>query len=254
MGDKIDIKGYFSALKLPDWQYSGDLKVDSGGQSKVVEVIRSDGVKGVFRLLKSNSPIDIERFKREVSILTDPKFQNSHIVPIHLDSLTMESDGYWYISEKGESFIEYWLNFRRGKSAQSILERAIEIVLELSNALVNLHDEGVVHRDIKPENIVIIRGKTMLIDFGLVYLPKSQRITPRGSTTGNFGFSPEQARYWQDTVTPWFDIFNLGQLLIWMTFERSSKRWRGPIHWRFEERCNQNGNFCINNERLVRES
>ena len=49
-----------------------------------------------------------------------------------------------------------------------ISEKEVRAILpQLSNALMDIHSQGVLHRDIKPENIIMTeKGDTILIDFG----------------------------------------------------------------------------------------
>lgn len=60
------------------------------------------------------------------------------------------------------------------RSLRSDLERAalspgelLELVQALAEALVFLHEQGLVHRDVKPENLVLANGSWKLSDFGL---------------------------------------------------------------------------------------
>ena len=48
---------------------------------------------------------------------------------------------------------------------------ALEIIIQVGNALASAHAKGIVHRDIKPENIMLRRdGYVKVVDFGLAKL------------------------------------------------------------------------------------
>jgi len=44
---------------------------------------------------------------------------------------------------------------------------ALEISLQVAEAMAYLHDQGICHRDLKPGNILLLRGNVRLADFGL---------------------------------------------------------------------------------------
>ncbi|MEZ5429523.1 MAG: protein kinase [Pyrinomonadaceae bacterium] len=106
---------------------------------------------------------------------------------------------------------------------------ALDITIQIANALVAAHSAGIVHRDIKPENIMLRDdGYVKVLDFGLAKLTekKSDKLnaeaarllqgrTNPGMVIGTANYmSPEQARGLEvDTRS---DIFSLGVLLYEM--------------------------------------
>jgi TolB-like protein len=102
---------------------------------------------------------------------------------------------------------------------------AIEIGVQLADALADAHAAGIVHRDIKPENIIITpRGHPKILDFGLASFTASgmscenaatEMKTADGVTLGTAAYmSPEQALgAGYDHRT---DIFSLGIVLYEM--------------------------------------
>ena len=62
-------------------------------------------------------------------------------------------------------------------------EQAIKLARQICEGLEKAHQAGVIHRDIKPSNIVIdTDGRPKLLDFGLVAVQSTERITKSGST------------------------------------------------------------------------
>ena len=223
-------------LELPaGWVADG--KTRRGGQATALYVRDGSGREGVYRQLKGLvSPKARERFRREVGILSGGAVQHRSVV--RLLEWDADTERPWYISERGDPFIEWWHNWRHGQ-AEAVVTKAVDVVRQLGGALAACHVQGVVHRDVKPTNLVVKRGEEqpwpMLIDFGLAYEGDSPRLTDSHEAIGNRRFSPDPVRSRMEDVPAWLDVFALAQLLIWMLDEQMSDRasWLRPLHWRY---------------------
>ncbi len=97
---------------------------------------------------------------------------------------------------------------------------AVDITLQIAQALVHAASRGVVHRDIKPSNIILTpQGRAKLVDMGLARRferDADHGLTQSGMTLGTFDYiSPEQARDPRD-VDVRSDLYSLGCTLFHM--------------------------------------
>ena len=137
---------------------------------------------------------------------------------------------------EGEYFIA--MELLRGETLQQRLwrgplpaEMAVELGIQLSDALQAAHSKGILHRDLKPSNIFLSeRGQAKLLDFGLArslsatpVMRASDRtaslgdpnLTSPGTALGTVAYmSPEQAR--GEELDPRSDLFSLGAVLYEM--------------------------------------
>lgn len=133
----------------------------------------------------------LSRFKREaksMAALTHP-----NIISVY--DFDVQGDTYYIVMEYIEGgtlkdLIE--MHTRRGEKLS--LARAVQIILELADALSFAHSRGMIHRDIKPANVMINgRGSAILMDFGIAKMTSGPTYTATGAMIGTPAYmSPEQ--------------------------------------------------------------
>jgi serine/threonine protein kinase len=107
-------------------------------------------------------------------------------------------------------------------------DQALQIAIDIAEALDKAHRRGIVHRDLKPGNVVLTKAGAKLLDFGLakpqptlaldgmsVNTTRGQPITGSGTILGTLHYmAPEQAE--GKEADPRSDIFSLGVLIYEM--------------------------------------
>ncbi|MHC1562530.1 serine/threonine-protein kinase [Actinomycetospora sp. C-140] len=147
-----------------------------------------------------------ERFRRES--LAAASLVSPHIVPIHDFG---EVEGRLFIDMR---LIEGADLTTRLDGHPVSVERAVNIVLQVCDALSDAHSRGVMHRDVKPSNILLTDSDfAYLVDFGIATTSTADTgLTATGTTVGTFGYmAPE--RFDGTAADPRADIYSLGCVL-----------------------------------------
>ncbi|MGH8441824.1 MAG: serine/threonine-protein kinase [Nevskiaceae bacterium] len=148
------------------------------------------------------------RFEREARAAG--KLSHSGVVTIH--DLVKDDSGQPHIVME---FVDGTTLTRMLAGKQISYSRAVEIGIELAQALDYAHGQGLVHRDIKPDNIIIAKdGRAKIMDFGIARMGSAD-LTQAGQILGTPSFmAPEQ--YLSSRVDSRADLFSLGSTLYLM--------------------------------------
>ena len=95
------------------------------------------------------------------------------------------------------------------------VQAAVQVGVQLADALAHVHDQGVLHRDLKPSNVLLRGDQALLTDFGLaLHDTDGTRLTAQGMFLGTPGYwPPEQAQGDVASFSPATDVYGLGAVL-----------------------------------------
>jgi TolB-like protein/lipoprotein NlpI len=149
-----------------------------------------------------------ERFHREAQAAA--ALDHPNICTVHEVG---ESDGQPYLAM---TLIEGRTLQERIAEGPLSLEEALEIAIQVAQALRSAHERGIVHRDVKPANVMLTeKGLAKVMDFGLARFASGPDFTKSCTVMGTPAYmSPEQAR--GERVDPRTDIWALGCTLFAM--------------------------------------
>ena len=167
--------------------------IGGGGMANVYlahdMILDRDVAVKMLRLDFANDEEFIRRFHREAQSATSLTHPN--IVNIY--DVGEENDLYYIVMEyvEGQTLKQYIQQYSPLR-----VEKAIEIMKQLTSAITHAHQNHIIHRDIKPHNILIDRdGKVKITDFGIAMALSATSITQTNSVLGSVHYlSPEQAR------------------------------------------------------------
>ena len=152
-----------SSGSLQDLRRAIEAPLGAGGMGEVYKATdtrldRTVAIK-VLPAHVADDPDLRQRFEREAKTISS--LNHPHICTLHdigtqdgIDFLVME-----YLD--GETLAQ-----RLEKGALP-LDQALQIAIEIADALDKAHRQGIVHRDLKPGNIMLTKAGAKLLDFGL---------------------------------------------------------------------------------------
>jgi len=165
---------------------------------------------------KSTDPKTRARFLREAQVIS--KLEHSNICSVY-EFFEVEGMSYFVMQ-----YIDGVTLTDLTKDRPLSMAKVIEVGIQICEAMVEAHDQGILHRDLKPSNIMINRrGNVVVLDFGLAKYRQSQtdlsatatgmEATEQGVILGTVPYmSPEQAR--GEPLDDRSDIFSFGTLLF----------------------------------------
>ncbi len=181
-----------------------------GGMGRVYKVLdKTVDEKVALKLLNPDIAVQeqtIERFRNELKLAR--KISHRHVCRMYdlseaegMPFITME-----YISgEDLKSLIK--------RAGQISVGKAINLIQQILEGLVEAHRLGVIHRDLKPQNIMVdMEGNAKITDFGIARSIQTKGLTGPGVIIGTPEYmSPEQVE--GKPVDQRSDLYSLGIIL-----------------------------------------
>jgi len=201
--DDFEIPKNVTELLREQFVVFEDQCLGSGAHGKVYRGVYNNQFIAVKRI----STLSIEQLRREVSVLA--KYRNSPFIigVIGVCKATREL----VLSFKENGSLQSYL-----KKQQLTFSQKKQIVMEILNGLISLHDDGRVHGDISTGNILIDgEGHACLCDFNL------SKLSNESSMFGNLVYSAPENYDPYALYTTKSDIFSFGLVLYEVFFPPS---------------------------------
>lgn len=195
-------------------------RLGRGGNGEVWRCENDKGEVRALKLLKEIKPKRYARFRAEVQVM-EGNADIVGILPI-VDKFLPDShtDGTPYYVMPVAQAMEASAN---GKT----LDQKIDIILEVSRCLSQLHNRGITHRDIKPSNILFLEGHYYLADFGLADFPEKEKLSdPNEEIGAKWTIAPEMRRVSETADPKKGDVYSLAKTL-WILLTGNRKGFDG---------------------------
>ncbi|MCL6516422.1 Stk1 family PASTA domain-containing Ser/Thr kinase [Alicyclobacillus sp.] len=202
--------------RLLGGRYDLQEEIGGGGMAVVYRAIDTWlGRQVAVKMLRTQFAGDeefVRRFRREAQSAASL----SHPNIVNLYDVGITEDGQHYIV----------MEYVDGPTLKEVIrergplpvKEALDITMQICDALEHAHDHGIIHRDIKPHNILLTKnGQVKVTDFGIARASTTNTITHHqgDSVLGSVHyFSPEQARGAATDVKS--DIYSLGVVMYEM--------------------------------------
>lgn len=197
--------------------------IGSGGNARVFKVKTAHEETLALKELKtggSNFSKKKERFNSEIKIVKKLQDDLNGIIPIIDFALPDDSGKYWYT-------MPIAIPLNRKLAFEVEFEEIAECIIQLANAMSEIHEKGIVHRDIKPSNIYWYNNHYCFGDFGLVDYPDKEDLTVSRESVGPRNtIAPEMKNNAKNSDGKKADVYSLAKTL-WMLLTKSQYGFEG---------------------------
>lgn len=189
-------------------KYFIDNKIgEPGGFGDVYDCHSELGDRYAIKMLKTDDENAVLRFQKEVRLTS----RLNHPNVIRIIACDTEGENKYYIMPKYQCSIVQIIPMLYNN-----FDRQYNVITEILNGLIYLHEQGVLHRDLKPQNILYNSDTDIAISdlgFSRQIDSDSLRLTQYGDVFGTQRYiSPEQAQN-SENVDDKTDIFAFGKIL-----------------------------------------
>ena len=204
----------FKGRSLADGRYVLDEELGEGATSVVYrardrETERWVAIKILSPVLARHLSLH-RRFKREAEHLG----RLAHRGIVEILNFGQDGDLTWIVMEyvPGGS-VDGWI----GEHGPMPARLALELLLQVCDAVGSAHAIGLVHRDLKPGNILVAADSSPRVaDFGIARVMGEASLTATGLTIGTLGFMAPEQEANPKGVDHRADIYSLGATLLAM--------------------------------------
>ena len=181
--------------------------IGEGGMADVYlavdSILKREVAVKVLRGDLNEDPVNLQRFQREASAITNLSHPN--IVEVY--DVGEDNHRSYFVMEYVPGKTLKQLTKQRGAVNPT---EAVNIMKQLVSATAHAHHNGIIHRDIKSQNVLIKDdGTVKLSDFGIAATGDSQQLTQTDTVMGSVHYlAPELAR--GESATVQSDIYSLG--------------------------------------------
>jgi eukaryotic-like serine/threonine-protein kinase len=195
-------------------------------QYEIQELIARSGMASIFRARDTATgqtvALKVPHMQFESDVVFFERFQREEEIGQRLD----HSNVIKFLKPRHKSRMYVAMEFVEGRSLRALMEqerplpreRALAIAQQIGEALVHMHERGVVHRDLKPENALLTTaGQVKIVDFGIALDKSARRLTWVGlsNTVGTPDYiAPEQIGGRRGDARS--DVYALGTILYEM--------------------------------------
>lgn len=185
----------------------------SGGMAKVYRAEdREEGREVALKFLReqyAENAAVVQRFRYEAR---EAALDHPNVVAVHGEGRS-DSGAHYLVMEYLPAGTLSQKIEREGSMDPAA---AVEVAVQVAEALRAAHDRGIVHRDIKPQNVLLSRdGGVKVGDFGIARAASLAGDTQTSLVFGTAGYMPPE-RSLGDPAGPASDLYSLGVVLYEM--------------------------------------